>query len=336
MIGLRLNYRSSLETFAGLRLAHLIQDLGEDVSILSTGPQSSNVHSGFDHKVLSENTTKISTWTQSCYQIIYVQSVPVDELMYAIQQKKPTVLFGLYDMPPIEHEQIIRYCRNVVISNRSLAKFMKETWNFDNLTYIPTEPNVPIYNQDIECTPNIIISIPHSSSDNTVHDTIQLIQSILDKTTANITVLQTKSIQSKLRNTISRLDKDRIKLVGLGSWEDLIITFSKASMFISMTSVGMINSGVLQQIALSCGVPIIAPDTLGYNEYLQNGHNSVLLPYTKKKGKLTPPTVTKYQQSVLRLLTQKNTWKKLRKNCYNQILSRRKLMVNRWREVLDL
>lgn len=300
-IGFRLRYQKSDDTIVAFRIAEFVQNLGYDVSFIST-QKAANVHTVWDKYLHREAKIDYYRWTTLMSHIYYIGYVHGGEVIAAKKAGAKTILVCLWD--EIEHDQVdaLELFDTIICPNHKTYQLLKQRLSLENLEHIPWDPGVPLTQEQREINPDRMGFIWPLDGSQSVHQEpkfLHTIETVLKKCPnvwMTVTYSSTMANQGvKELRRLYQVGDGKIELVRNPTWDRHQLLFGHHDLTIWPTLIE--NVGLIGLSSLYMGVPVLAFDHPVIGEMIKDGRSGILIPCELRSNWFNVPYVKPdYQQ----------------------------------------
>ena len=348
-VGIVLNYIRHDSTYAALRAAELLRNLGYSIAIFDKAFKSTkaNLHQFWDDFVQSSKDSSFDEWTADCNVIVWFCYPSAKEIKAIKKNKKSNICVVTWDSVDTEIVSAIKNCDVLISPSKSQVKYFKEYWHLKDVVYVPVDCNWPLTVNDcpktdyfrvvVACPGYQIKRIDHSKLFEALNKTVETCPNI------QVEFLHSAKVASQIKINVTKFDKELPNGSSIRSvddptgWSEGPLAYGLCD--VVLWPVQLESYGYVAVEALTIGTPVIAYNYVPMSEIIHDNVNGFLMNCEVKTTDLGVSYATHNGEEIVRVLSNihanPNLIYKLRSNVHKGLEDRRKKAKLVWSEIIE-
>lgn len=295
-VGIVLNYVRHDSTYAALRTAEVIRDLGYGVLFFDKATKSNkaNLHAYWDDFVQSSADADFSSWVAECQTVIFFTYPEPKDLKVIKKRKIKSICVTTWDSIDSETITTAKTCDFLVCPSKVQSEYFKTYWNLENVQHVIFHANIPTANNERKATDSvrIICSCPgyqlkrvdYNKLFEALNDALELCPKI------NMSFIYSSKVASQLRLNIKKQEKtfssgNKLDLIEDNSgWSETPLAYSLADAVLWPAQLE--SFGYVGMESLTVGTPVIAYNHPPMSELVSDRFNGILMPCEVRQTEL--------------------------------------------------
>lgn len=348
-VGIVLNYIRHDSTYAALRTAEILRNLGYSVTLFDKAFKSvkAHLHDFWDDFVLSQKDTTFEEWTEECNLLVWFCYPSPKEIKAIKKINKSNICIATWDSVDTDIVASIKNCDAVVCPSKSQVKYFNDFWHLKDAVYIPTDCNWPLTVNDrpkteevrivVACPGYQIKRIDHTKLFEALTETIEACPNM------QIEFLYSAKVASQIKINVTKFNK---KLPNGSSieaiddptgWAEGPLAYALCD--VVLWPVQLESYGYVAVEALTIGTPVIAYNYVPMSEIVHDNINGLLMNCEVKTTDLGVSYAAHNGKEIFRALSNihgnPNLLYKLKSNVHKGLEDRRKKSRLAWSEVIE-
>ena len=348
-IGIVLNYQRHDSTYAAIKTAELVRDLGYTVSLFDKSPKATKprLHDFWDSFVITNKEQNFEEWYADCPVLIWYTYPTYRELKGTRKQGINSICVATWDSVDSEVATCLKSCDLVVCPSKSQVSYFSSYWRLKDLEFIPVDCNWPITKNDrpdrgyfkvvVACPGYQIKRIDHTKLFEALYTVMQLCPGI------EFVFLFSGKVASQIKINVTKYEKsleNGSKLTCIDDptgWAEGPIIYTDCDAV--LWPVQLESFGYVALEALTMGTPVIAYNFLPMNEIVSDQVNGLLIPCDSKETDLGVSYAVHNEdglvKTVTKLVNDPALYSKIKGTVHKGLEERSKKAKSMWSETLD-
>lgn len=291
-VGIVLNYIRHDSTYAALKSAETIRNLGYSVSFYDKAHKSSkaNLHNYWDDFILSSKEIPFDDWVKECSVIVWFCYPTPKEVKYLKKEGKPSICLLTWDSVDSDIIEAVKNLDVLLCPSKAQKTYFENQWHLNSTDYLPLNCNVPFFDNEysskeglrivIACPGYQIKRIDSTKLFEVLHEAAQLIPNL------HLEFLHSSKVASQIKVNFTKYEKsfdNGSSLYGVDDptgWSEGPLAYALCDAV--LWPVQIESYGYVALEALSMGTPVIAYNFPPMSEIITDQKNGFLIPCETK------------------------------------------------------
>ncbi len=287
-VGIYTRYGHHEACYAALRLAELVEQLGQEVTVFADDPKHRHVQVcpiRDKEAVWASPRKKFTDWARGCSSVIWTHVPPLEQVSWVTKADKRAILLPAWYELRSQHRRAFRAATTVLSPARAVTSLLQRRWGLRNCSTAPWDPGLPLsIKHSLAASTGLKLFVPcHLRPDWAVGNTGEAFWELLLKLVAaredlqlSVSYVPSSPMASAIRKLeAGRLKTKRITLYKQPSRREQPLLYANHDLTI-WPAIGE-NTGHVGLVSLAMGTPVVAFSNSLICEFL-NDKNAVLVP----------------------------------------------------------
>lgn len=348
-VGISLNYARHDFTYAALKTAEVLENLGYDVTIYNRLEPTTRIalHDYWDEFVKSSKQVSFETWSASVDRLIFFSYSDAQEIKAIKKRGTPVTCVATWDSVDADIVSSLKQGTTVVTPSAQQAKYFQSYWRLKNVVHIPWDCNWAFSQIDrTDSEPlKVLVACPGFQIKRV--DVTKLYETLIaaldDNPGIKITFLFSNKVAKLSKNQLKALTVSKengssiIAIDDPTGWFETPLIYGEHDITVYPGQIESFGSVVLE--SLTMGTPVVCYDFPPMNEIVSNSINGFLLECGSSSTDLGVSYALHSDSSIRKTLSfvfnNKSILNKMRASTSVGLEARRKQFSALWAEVID-
>jgi glycosyltransferase involved in cell wall biosynthesis len=295
-VGIVLNYTRHDSTYAALRTAEVIRDLGYGILFFdkATKTTRASLHAYWDDFVQASNDVDFASWLDECQLVVFF-SYPTSKEMKAVKKRGiPCISSITWDSVDSETVASVKPCDLLVCPSKVQTEYFKTYWSLPNVSHVYLDCNWPCTNNErvngdrlrviIACPGYQIKRVDYNKLFDALNEALEVCPA------TDVDFLYSSKVASQIKANIKKHEKTFTGGNSLGliddstGWSEGPLAYSLCDAVFWPTQLE--SFGYVGIEALTMGTPVITYNYSPMNELVADRYNGILIPCETKQTEL--------------------------------------------------